>query len=419
MKGTTSTPPSTTEIREGDSDDILDEFDEDSFHAVVCDPPYFLGDDGFMPSTTQGWDSFADERAYQEWCQQWAEQCLRVLKPGGHLIAFGGNTRHHRLFSGVEDAGFEIRDTLTYLFGTGFPKGATVSQWMGGEDADRWSGYKSDLKPSVEFAVLARAPLSEDAIYKNVMKHGTGALNIDRTRLPSDAERPKIERNVSGDTGSTWVGNVSDELHGSSAEGTTNEGRYPANLLLDSEAARLLDEQSGELDPGGNGQKHSAGESIENDVYGDGYTRTGVAYADEGGASRFFKTAEPTRFRYGSKASTKERILDGQVENEHPIVKPLDIMEWLVTLATAPGQRVLDPFAGSGTTIMACKRLGRDGVGIEKDPDYAELARERVALADEVETDFEGTLSASHPDQPVESADEPPSSMSLEEFGDD
>lgn len=390
-------------ILEGDAFDRLGAFEDNSFHAVVCDPPYGLA---FMG---RSWDQF-EPKEYQEWCERWASECLRVLKPGGHLIAFSGNRTHHRLFTAAEDAGFTIRDTITWLTGNGFPKGASIDTYLDGDTADRFHGFQSSLKPAVEFAVLARAPLSEDAIYKNVLTHGTGGLNIDSCRIPTDdtlcvsdgrtfpnttnrPDRESLER-----TNSTY-----DRHTGEQKENEYNS-RYPANLLLSHSpdcdtanggcvedcAIRRLDEQSGHSDSGtGKSYSHTREDpSDAQEEQGGMWTQDRTVetkdYSDAGGASRFF---------YTSKASSSERSCNGEVENEHVAVKPLDLMEHLTTLVTAPGQRVLDPFAGSGTTIMACRRRGREGIGIEQDPDHAELARERVAHAFNIETDFEGDVS--------------------------
>lgn len=266
---------------------------------------------------------------------------------------------------------------------------------MDDDDAEQWSGYNTNLKPATEFAVLARAPLAEDAIYKNVITHGTGGLNVDSCRIPTGGERPNRERSAA-DTGD--IEKYGEYHQGTSrANGITTQGRYPANLLLshspdcDSEndgcvedcPIRMLDAQSGDCPTGDLKEEHWP--STNATVYGEYGNSEGREYrGDSGGASRFF---------YTSKASSSERSCNGEVENEHVAVKPLDLTEWLVTLVTAPGQRVLDPFAGSGTTIMACRRRGRKGVGIEQGPDHAELARERVAHAFNTETDFEGDVS--------------------------
>ena len=474
----------TNTIHTGDAFDVLDEFPDESIHAVVTDPPYGLA---FMG---RDWDDF-EPKEYQEWSERWARECKRVLKPGGHLLAFSGNRTHHRLFTGVEDAGFEIRDTLTWHYGSGFPKASDVSKtidkrkdygplqefrrkleqrrksadvskkeirerfgvdsrlvtkWMGDSDdpqataptpeiwrdlremldaedldgewqawrdkvgkpspdwfdrevleeidqkaatgetygdydndgveitepatdaAKKWDGWKTGLKPATEFVVMARKPFS-GATVDSVLEHGTGALNIDACRVEG-GERPEIKRDVSGDTGNTWEGGVDGTLHGSEDAGTTTEGRYPANVVFDETAADALDREVGETRVSNGGGMGAA----TGGVYG-GYDTEGYDnpdYDDSGGPSRYF---------YTSKASRSERTNDGAIENDHPTVKPRDLMEWLVKLVTREGQTVLDPFAGSGTTCMAAKGLGREFVGIERQAKWADVARVRCGLS--------------------------------------
>lgn len=404
-----STPPQ--RIINGNCLDVLAGMDENSVHAVVTDPPYGMA---FMPGVND-WDSFDTPLDYQEWCEEWASEALRVLKPGGHLIAFSGTRTYGFLMCGVHAADFEIRDTITWHYGQGFGAGKTqdVTNWMDDEDdVEEWSGFKMGLKPATELAVLARKPL-EGSTYANVLKHGTGALNVDGTRVPVNGERPN--RSHTGDTeGVNSIvnkhRNVDANIHGRSyADGGTTEGRYPANLCIDPTAAAMLDVQSGVSES----KRADRGSGVISEGSHDGYKRPsntdyepGVrGFEDSGGASRFFYTA---------KASPNERSINEQVENDHSTVKPLELMEWLVTLVTAEGQRVLDPFAGSGTTIMACRRLNREGVGIEMGAEHAELARKRVDLAHEIETD---RIDASECGESDEQADDGPTT--LESFADD
>lgn len=390
--------------------DVLPGLPDDYFHAVVCDPPYGLA---FMGKS---WDDF-EPKEYQEWCQDWAEEVLKVLKPGGHLLAFSGSRTHHRMFSGVEDAGFEIRDTITWLHGQGFPKGNAIDKGIderqgrtdereivgrkgthrdgttsseqrsdkvkqapresteitkpATDEAKRWEGFSTALKPATEFVVVARKPLEEDTIAEQVMATGTGGLNIDACRVATDDD-------TSRPTGTGEWSASDDENHNftyseNKIKGGHNDGRYPANLALDEQAAAMLDEQSGELEsgfmeagtpyPGGNVYGEQSGETYS-DTYG-----------DEGGASRFF---------YTSKASKSERTADGKVDNDHPTVKPIDLMKWLVQLVTAPGQKVLDPFGGSGTVGLACEDLGeyddgaREYTMIERNSDYFGIIKDRL-----------------------------------------
>lgn len=442
----------TARIHCGDSFDVLAELPEVAVHAVVCDPPYglnFMGRDwdnfrrrnndadvgrddvgGRLSAKAPASGAETDMKEYQRWCEQWARLAFDVLKPGGHLLAFSGNRTHHRLFSGVEDAGFEIRDCITWHYGEGFPKALDVSKAIDdaagaereavgtytnprtgesheyphesgvktcyGEDnrdgesarevtapatdaAREWDEWKTCLKPATEFVVVARKPF-DGTVAENVLEHGTAALNIGGTRIGTDSRPKRVNRDTDPDANT--YGEY--ENRGSEAVGETTEGRYPANVVMDEAAARMLDVQSGELSAGHHTGEdtNGFGESRDYDGPGD--------YTETGGASRYYKTVswsdadlELARFCYTSKASRAERTLDGRIANAHPTVKPVDLMEWLVKLVTAEGQIVLDPFAGTGTTCMAAKNLNRRFVGVEKQAKWADVARVRCGLAPE------------------------------------
>ena len=400
-------------IHTGDCFDVLTELPDESVHAVVSDPPYGLA---FMG---RDWDDF-EPKEYQEWCEKWARECLRVLKPGGHMLAFSGNRTHHRLFTGVEDAGFEIRDTLTWHYGSGFPKAADVSKTIdkragaerevvgratdatGREVADgydeestdygtvkrnayetvaatdaakKWDGWKTGLKPSTEFVVMARKPY-DGATVDSVLEHGTGALNIDACRVEND-----IDEVITTERTSERNQNAYGKAEQSDIRTATPEGRYPSNLIFDELAADALDEEvgeksSGDLKPEYNLDKEKANQTSKyGDVSDEVYNKIeGRVYADSGGVSRYF---------YTSKASKAERTLDGKIDNAHPTVKPGDLMQWLVKLVTAENQIVLDPFCGSGTTLRAAKDLNRQFIGIERQAKWADVARVRAGLTPE------------------------------------
>ncbi|MFG2408813.1 DNA methyltransferase [Streptomyces brevispora] len=478
-----------------------------SVAAVVTDPPYELGFLG------KSWD--ASGIAYS--VELWAE-CLRVLKPGGHLAAFGATRTYHRMAAAVEDAGFEIRDSLHWLYGTGFPKGQdvgklidrrrddhparrrftaefaklrdaagwtnpqidalfgfngmaqhwttqkasaavpTVEQWQRlqaelvfeasaeledlvhelngrknapGEawehrevigkghriragsgvfpqlqsdtfdvtapataEAARWDGWNTALKPAHEPIVLARKPLV-GTVVATVLAHGTGAININGCRVGEEVRT----NNAGGVSSLQRVSRVEQgyrpNVTQSVGEASTVTGRWPTNVVL-SHPPRVdeggepiadacadgcvsgcpvaeLDAQSGLLTSGANPRRRNADKF--RDVYGDfkGQTACKPARgADSGGASRFYPA-----FRYQAKAPTKERprLQDGTV---HPTVKPVALMRWLIRLLTPPGGLVLDPFAGSGTTLEAARLEGFPSVGIEQKADYAELCRLRL-----------------------------------------
>jgi site-specific DNA-methyltransferase (adenine-specific) len=352
-------------IHTGDAFDVLPDLLDESIHACVTDPPYGLA---FMG---RDWDDF-EPKEYQEWCEEWAREVKRVLKPGGHLLAFSGNRTHHRLFAGVEDAGFEIRDTITWHYGSGFPKALDVSK----QDVDGWDGFKTALKPATEYVVVARKPLSEGTIAENVQTHGTGALNIDGTRVEA-GERPDRSHDGTGRNTNSMINKHRDDPtspigDSRTADGTTTEGRYPSNVVFDELAAGELDTQVGTLESGATPKARDGigSERVYQSASGQEDLEERIEN-DAGGPSRYF---------YTSKASKAERTLDGKIDNAHPTVKPADLMEWLVTLVTAEGQTVLDPFAGSGTTCRAAKDLARRFVGVERQAKWADVARVRCGL---------------------------------------
>lgn len=354
-----------------------------SVHAIVTDPPYGLG---FMG---KGWDALPPGRA-------WAEECLRVLRPGGHLLAFGGTRTYHRLACAVEDAGFEIRDCLAWLYGSGFPKSHNLK--------DEWDGWGTALKPAHEPIVMARKPLI-GTVAANVLEHDTGALNVEACRVATTDDLNggaySAERKPSD---SEWV------AHGGTIHSSTGReyeqpaGRWPANVLLDPEAAALLDEQTGELTSGANPRRRGA--DTTRAAYGEfgGQEKCAAPRGiDSGGASRFFYVAKASsrernagleRFEarainitegHGRGPVNTSKKSDGGVrenrprQNTHPTVKPIALMRWLVRLVTPPGGVVLDPFAGSGTTGCACALEGFEFVGVEREPEYVEIANARIA----------------------------------------
>lgn len=405
---------------------------DNSIDAVVTDPPYgleFMGKDWDAPwKTGNGFRRAANaadaERdnvfgrqskrgpeyiagvGFQQWCTTWATELLRVLKPGGHILAFGGTRTWHRLAAAIEDAGFEIRDSMAWLYGSGFPKsldvskaidkaagaereviseGAPVKRMIPGADqkrtgswikdngrefvptktvpattaAKQWAGWGTALKPSFEPIIVGRKPFRGN-VASNVLAHGTGAINIDDCRVGSGGQ---LKWDTPRDMG----------YHGgtnSAGKATANDsGRWPANVLLDESQAAELDRQSGIQKSGVAVQRNGGGQRIFNQ--GTGITRDDAGYGDTGGASRFFPT-----FRYTAKASSAERPkLDGQ---GHPTVKPLELMRWLVRLVTPPDGTVLEPFAGSGTTVEACLREGKRCIAIERDDTYLQLIVNRI-----------------------------------------
>lgn len=345
--------PPTVQIVTANCLAALAELPADSVDAVVTDPPYGIG---FMG---RAWDNLPPGR-------EWARAVLRVIKPGGHLVAFGATRTVHRLAVALEDAGWEIRDQIGWLQYQGMPKGQRIGlaldKMAGAErqvvgtyerpdgrprhyetwapmegspargdfgverrtitapatpEAARWEGWRTALKPAIEPAVLARKPITEQSVAANVARWGTGALHVDATRYPI------------GDP--AWPGPAGEVPE------FENDGR-PDNLY----GGRLS-----------------------------GSKRTG----DTSTRGRF-----PANLYHCPKASRSERTAGGRVENRHPTVKPIALMRWLCRLVTPPGGLVLDPFLGSGTTAIAAALEGFDVTGIELDPDHARLAWQRLQV---------------------------------------
>lgn len=420
-------------VLQGDCVEKLKSFPDNSIDAVVTDPPYGLvsivkrfgkegsapakfGTDGAFARASKGfmgkeWDGSGVEYSPELWAEVY-----RVMKPGAHLLSFGGTRTYHRMVCAVEDAGFEIRDTVVWHYGSGFPKSLDVSKAMdkavGAErevvgkktnialgkglgknfrddgwrppegeddprlsvtvpstdDAKRWSGWGTALKPATELIVLARKSLSEPTVAANVLKWGTGALNIDASRIGVE-QTTTIRAGHSGDHGRFGKDNRKFER-------VNPPGRFPANLILDEEAGKMLDEQSGVLKsekPGVMrlGKNTSAAYGKESRTAGTPMS----GFGDSGGASRFF---------YCAKASGWERDAGLDKDCTHPTVKPISLIRYLIRMVTPPGGTVLDPFVGSGTTLCAVETLKAEGVdvhgiGIEKEQEYVGIANARVA----------------------------------------
>lgn len=346
------------DIYTGDCLDIMSLFlPDNSVDAIVTDPPYGLG---FMG---KHWDHGVPGVDF------WSEM-LRVLKPGGHLLSFGGSRTYHRMASAVEDAGFEIRDQIMWVYGSGFPKSHNGA----------WGG--TALKPAHEPIVMARKPLV-GTVEANWLAFGTGALNVDGCRVPTDDDLNggaySAERKPSD---SEWV------KHGGTIHSSTGKdyvqptGRWPANLIHDGSDEVLA------AFPQAPGQQAdvstTAPSSKTSNVYGR-MAREGEASADsdnEGAVgfkmkpgARRLDTGSAARFFYCAKASKSDR----GGENNHPTVKPTDLMRYLCRLVTPPGGVVLDPFMGSGSTGKAAMLEGFKFIGIEREAQYVEIAKARIA----------------------------------------
>lgn len=315
--------------------------DAASVDAIVTDPPYGLR---FMGKE---WDRGIPGAPF------WTE-ALRVAKPGTYLLAMGGTRTYHRLASAVEDAGWEIRDCLMWLYGQGFPKG-------------KWC-----LKPAWEPILLAK-------------KKGKARLQIDRCLIGAEGGH----KGAGAGAGARVFG---DGLNGPRAPQIPGRGRWPANVVLDEAAAAALDKQTGKL--GRSSGTEVAGNAHPHGIYGNREKegRGQIGFGDSGGASRFFYCAKASRGeREAGLREAGQRYCMGNfpaegpakmgstnVINRHPTVKPIALMRWLCRLVTAPGGLVLDPFCGSGTTGCAAVREGFSFLGIEKQEEYVTIAGARV-----------------------------------------
>jgi site-specific DNA-methyltransferase (adenine-specific) len=396
-------------LRLGDCREILQTLPDASVDAVVTDPPYGLA---FMGKR---WDYDVPS------VEIWAE-CLRVLKPGGHLLAFAGTRTQHRMAVRIEDAGFEIRDMIAWVYGSGFPKSLDVSKAIdkaaGAErevvgqrrygdghvqnstklappigtfqrtqddrldtapatpEAQQWAGWGTALKPALEPVTMARKPLT-GTVAANVLEHGTGALNVDGCRVPmNDYDRDEYIPNRCGWKDGAEYSNskpprgvVTNMGNGRAARGrilnedAVTKGRWPANLIHDGsdEVVGLFPAEARSSCGGGKAANAKAGYS------------GGFRPDHDSSASQYFDSGSAARFFYTAKATKAER--QGVT---HPTVKPLDLMAYLCRLVTPPGGTVLDPFMGSGTTIKAAIGEGFNAIGIERDPAYFAMAEHRM-----------------------------------------
>jgi site-specific DNA-methyltransferase (adenine-specific) len=371
----------------GDCQDVMRALDVESVDAIVTDPPYGLA---FMGKE---WDHGVPGVPF------WTE-ALRVAKPGAHLLSFGGTRTYHRLTCAIEDAGWEIRDCVMWIYGSGFPKSLDVSKaidkaagaerevvgpdpnWRssvhsdntydGGQTrpqfitapatdaAKQWQGWGTALKPAYEPILIARKPLI-GTVAQNVLAHGTGAINVDGCRITTPDDTSRGPRGIGGQcyAQDSWTKNPAN--HRSSDAHPS--GRWPANVIHDgSEEVVGLFPQA----PGMPQTTRRQGSSPKG--YGIGIAPDGAdaspGYGDSGSAARFFYTAKASRADRGE-------------GNTHPTVKPLSLMRYLVRLVTQPGGTVLDPFCGSGTILEAAWTEGAHTIGIELDEAYCGIAAER------------------------------------------
>lgn len=306
-------------IYTGDALAVLKTFKTHSIDAVVTDPPYGIS---FIELD---WDKkLPDTPLWQE--------VLRVLKPGGHLLAFSSSRTYHTLACNIERAGFDIRDQLMWIYGSGFPRSYSLEKGIAKKydqkTAEQWRGWGTTLKPAHEPIAVARKPF-DGSVTDNVIAFGTGGLNIDQSRVNSDASSGKV---------------VPFKGH--------TKGRFPANVA------------------------HSDIDEPWTPYF---YCAKPTTKERDQGLGNFDLVPAHQRARCKKGQLTKFRGAGACVKNFHPTVKPIALMEHLITLVTPPDGTVLDPFAGSGSTLIAAKNLGYPAIGIEQDPAYVEIAQARLA----------------------------------------
>jgi site-specific DNA-methyltransferase (adenine-specific) len=381
-------------IIQGNCLEVLKSYPDNHFTSIITDPPYGLS---FMGKK---WDY--DVPSIDIW-----KECLRVLKPGGTMLCFAGSRTQHRMAVNIEDAGFLIKDCLMWIYGQGFPKSYNV----GKKTNEDFEGYGTALKPAYEPIIMAMKP-NDGSYAENALKWGVSGINIDAGRIiPSLEDAKSMERANSPGSGRFKSGKFGicgkDGFGNKSEPYNTTQGRFPANILLDEESAAFLDQESGILKSGNVKPYISKSDGF---LQGCSGKRTNSFKGDFGGASRFFYCAKAskrernegceeleekyvawsnqakaelargnTEFRNKDDTTAKHNKVQG-LKNSHPTVKPLSLMEYLIKLIMSPKDGlILDPFAGSGTTILAAKRLGYNAVGIEREPEYCEIARHRLA----------------------------------------
>jgi len=390
----------------GDNLELLKQLEPNTIHSCVSDFPYNLG---FMG---RKWDTITN---YYDWCYQRALELFRVMKPGGICLIFGGTRTHHRLVCAFEDAGFQIKDEIQWIYGSGFPKSYNISKGFdkkaGAEreiigkrvhptlknipnvkssayhvetlDSDKdmeswditapstdlakqWDGWGTALKPAQEPIMVCQKPIEKNYCY-NVEKYGVGGINIDASRITTNDKlvRPSILRTENIVFGKGLGNGVQ----------TEPKGRFPANLIFDEESASILDKQTGILKSGDNCTRTKVGSFLEHGGLGRvGDTQT--TYGDEGGASRFF---------YCAKATKKDKNENGLIGNTHVTVKPTELIKYLVKLITPKDGICIDICEGSGTHVKAILELNKEGfdfnyIGFENDEESFNIACQREEL---------------------------------------
>jgi site-specific DNA-methyltransferase (adenine-specific) len=386
-------------ILHGDCIEVMKNIPDNTISSCITDPPYELN------IMNKKWDNSGISFDVKVW-----KEILRIIKPGGFLFCFGGTRTVHRMVCAIEDAGWEIRDTMMWLYGSGWPKSLNISKSIDKKEgaereviginnstydgclrnpkkhkkpssnigkfgfkitphglpitgpstdlAKKFDGYGTVLKPMYEPIIIAMKPIDENYV-NNAEKWGIAGLNIDDCRIELNGDYKSKANGRPSLTG------LDDNYKKEEANKPDTKGRWPGNVILDDVSAALLDAQTGTLKSGDNCIRRKEGRFIEHGGLG----KAGdvqISYGDVGGASRFF---------YCAKASKREK---GDY-NKHSTVKPLSLIKYLCHLIKPPeGGIVLDPFLGSGTTAVACMKEGIDFIGIEKEKEYIEIAEKRI-----------------------------------------
>lgn len=421
-------------LYKGNMLDMREVIEAESIDSIVTDPPYELG---FMG---KGWDNSGIAFQKTAW-----EKCYAVLKPGGYLLAFGGSRTFYRITCAIEDAGFEIRDTVMWLYGSGFPKSMNIglaidkkngveSEVIGSSDVPNikgnnyensiekerlivekkralncWEGWGTALKPAFEPVIVARKPFKGSCV-DNVIKYGVGGVNIDECRIGNEEVI-------------TRGGNKFTNLYGDfkECEESTHNGRFPSNVIFTYDD-NDFEEVCGGLPNGGKNGSISKRYKMNNQVYGEyGECNTWDAYNDNGSAARYFYCAKASardrdegldtfeeQIGGGMTGTANQSLLTGsgnirnnKRKNTHPTVKPTDLMQYLVRLVTPEGGTVLDPFNGSGSTGKAVMYENKDRnknykyIGIEMTEEYLPIAKARIEYVineEEPEPETDGQL---------------------------
>ena len=391
------------EIKNGDSWNLLKELPDNSIGSLVTDPPYLID---FMGNQ---WDSANSPAGDKEF---WS-LVLSKMKHGAHGVVFGHSRQHHRVMVALEDAGFEIRDTLMWMYGQGFPKNHNIGKavdklqgnkreevgdnpnhrtsealyklgFQGGkgdgkitQGTSQWEGWGTALKPAYEPIILVRKPLGKKlTIAKNCLEHGVGGLNIDDSRVAANDKAKFPEGEYTTDT---TVGAIRNEVR---TADSNESGRFPSNVLIshnpdgcdDDCPIAILDKQA-----------PKAGSLFKTTRKKDTTGGSGASWVKAGGNTKgedngaFDEPSGASRFYYQPKIRTTERNWGmGKEKNTHPTVKPVALMRYLVRLITPNGETVLDPFAGSGSTGMACVLTDNDFVGFDMDEKFCSISEKRI-----------------------------------------